>query len=211
MSLPGTPHTARASLLFTYGADGQTCMNTFYARDNSDAMFADPSGTLAAWQGAATLDLVPHLFPSVSLTGMVFEDVRTFPFGGIQRGISPVPGTKSGAVAKLPSHVCLAIKKNTGNLGRSGRGRWYWPLGDVAALSGTNDTVLAGYITEIEAALAAFADHIRFGSVPAEFGIVSYRHGGAPRTAGLFQSVISFSITDAIVDSQRRRLTNRGR
>lgn len=211
MALVGTPHTAKLSLLFTYGTDGQQCMNTFYEFDATDAIFVSPANTAAVVQAAATAHIVPALFPEVSTVGVLFEDVRTVPFGGAAFPHAAVAGTRAGGTADLPSSVCLAIKKVTGNLGRSGRGRWFWPLGDVQAISGSNDTVGAAYITAIEAGLTAFQAAIEGSALPCQVGIVSYQHNNVARSAGLFQQITAWSNSDATIDSQRRRLTGRGR
>lgn len=211
MPLPGTPHTARMAVLFTFGIDGQTCENIFHLQDSTDAIFTSPTATCNAVQTAANTHIKPALFPTVKLIGTTFEDVRTFPFGGLDVPQVAVAGTRAGGTALLPSSVSLSIKKVTGNLGRSGRGRWYWPLADVQAISGTNDTVNASYITDIEAALTAFQLAVETAITPAIMGVVSYRSGKVQRSAGVFQRIISWSNADATIDSQRRRLTGRGR
>jgi hypothetical protein len=211
MPLPGTAHCAKISVQFTFGLDGQICENEFYLQDATDAMFANPTATLAVIQAQANIAFLPRLYPGVSLIGCVFEDVRVFPFGGIAVPQVAQPGTRAGSVGSLPSSACIAIKKVTGNLGRSGRGRWYWPLADTNAISGTNDTVVAAYVTTILAGLTSFQGAVEAGLPPVAMGIVSYRTAGAQRAAGLFQQIVSWQNTDRLVDSQRRRLSGRGR
>jgi hypothetical protein len=199
------------SVLFTFGTDGQTCENTFYLNDPTDVIWAAPAAVCAAVQNAVNTYLVPASYPNVKYIGVGIEDVRTFPFGGLEVPQAAVAGTRAGSIGALPSSCALAIKKVTGNLGRSGRGRWYWPLGDTNAISGSNDTVFGAYVTAILAALSGFQTDIETVLPYATVGIVSYRTGGAQRSVGLYQRISGWANTDATVDSQRRRLTGRGR
>ena len=210
MPLPGTPHVARGSLLFTFGTDGQKCQNTFYVRDNSDGIFANPAVIAAAWLVQANIALRPALDSNIFITGMGFEDVRTFPFGGLEVAQTPLAGTTGLHGDKIPSSVAFAIRKNTATLGRSGRGRWYWPVGGSAVLSPTNDTLLGGQIVLYLAALQSFHTAIESMFAGIEMGIVSYRTGNAQRPVGLFSRITSYTAADNMVDSQRRRLTGRG-
>lgn len=211
MPLPGTPHVAKMGLLFTFGTDGQQCENTFYLLDTSDAIFADPTATCVNIQGHANTTLIPSLSKFVSLTGISFEDVRVFPFGGLTVGITPLPGTGTSTGLAIPSSCALAVRKNTGSLGRSARGRWYWPLGDTDTLGATNDTVNAPHAALYPAALQNFQDALETAFAGVSFGFVSYRNGGVQRPVGVFERITSWSVVDATVDSQRRRLTGRGR
>jgi len=211
MPLPGTPDTARVGVLFTFGADGNQCENTFHLQDLTRAMFSDPIATCNTLLTAINASLHDGLSPAVSLTGVTFEDVSTFPFGGVTVGQTPIPGGRTGSTQKLPSSCALAIRKSTDNLGRSGRGRWYWPLGDTFVLGATNDTVDATSIGIFVGSLANLQSAIETALSPAVMGVVSYRNGGVQRTEGLFQPILGWSVADAIVDNQRRRLTGRGR
>lgn len=211
MALPGTPHVARLSFLFTFGTDGQKCENVFYIRDTTDAIFADPVTYATGVLAIADTTLKPALDSNVFITGMGFEDVRTFPFGGLEVAQAGVAGTYTIHGSNLPSSVAFAIRKNTATLGRSGRGRWYWPVGGSAHLSPTNDTVLALSITNWIAALTAFQTAVEAFMGSTEMGIVSYRTANAQRAAGLFSRIISWSAADSNIDNQRRRLTGRGK
>lgn len=210
MPLPGTPHCAKVGILFTVGSEGNQCENTLYIQDSTDAMFVDPVLTCNLIQTAANANLLPGLSNQIGLTGVSFEDVRTFPFGGIEVGQASHVGTGPSAGDSLPSMVALAIKKSTANLGRSARGRWYWPVGTTGNLA-TADTIKSTSITLWVDQLAAFQASLELALTPAKMGIVSYRTGGVQRAAGLFQQIVNWSVTDSTVDSQRRRLLGRGR
>lgn len=210
MAQVGTDHVARIGLGWLYGTDLVQCENTFYVLDPTDNLFSDPEGFCDQVKSAAVAQLVPSLFAAVQINAVFFEDVRSVPFGGLEKSYTPVPGTHVGAAGALPGNVVLAIKKGTGALGRSGRGRWYWPLADVSILQ-TDDTVKSSYVTAITAALGAFQAAVEGGTYPCTVGIVSYQTGKVLRPSGFFQAITSWTTADLTTDSQRRRLGGRGR
>ncbi len=210
MPTVGTPHCAKIAVGWTYLNTPIQAENIFHVQDSADTMFADPVGFCNSVWGHVLATLVPGSSTPIIFNSVGFEDIRTVPFGGVSVGQTPTPGTHSGGGDVLPSDVCIAIKKGTGNLGRSGRGRWYWPLG-VASDLVRPDEVAGAAITTILTALEDFQAAVETIFATTKMGIVSYRVGGVPRGAGLFQQITSWSASDAFVDSQRRRLLGRGR
>lgn len=210
MPLPGTPHAAKVGVLWQYGAAASQCENTFYVQDATDNLFSDPDGFLDQVDAAVAAHLINEWFPVVTYHGLTFEDVRSVPFGGMEKPYGPTPGTHAGGSGSLPADVAAAVKKTTGALGRSGRGRWYWPVGDKAWLA-TDSSLTAAAQAEMVAALAAFQAAVEGGTYPCEMGIVSYYSGKVLRPSGVFYQITGWGLTDPIVDSQRRRLPGRGR
>lgn len=209
MPLPGTPQTMKVALRFQYSGLSDVMLNTFYLKDTSEAIFEDYPGVRDAIEAAVNADLKAATGQSVTYIGVELEDVRTVPFGGDYFGFSaPIAGTIATGV-QLPSSASFAIKKHSASLGRSFRGRWYWPLGMTgeldsadhlsAAVAGAKVTALTNFQASIEAALA-----------DTTMGFVSYFAGGAVRAAGLFNAITEWSYVDQYVDSQRRRLAGRG-
>ena len=211
MPLPGTPHTAKISILYTLGAGGAECENVFYLRDSTDAMFANPDATCAAISTQVDSNLQPVSFAAQVFVGVGFEDVRTFPFGGLVRGRAPLPGALGAGTGTIPSSACIAVRKSTATLGRAGRGRWYWPLTDLSELTSSGDQVTGTRAGAIVTTLQAFQGSVESAVAGSEFGIVSYVSGGVQRGAGLFSRVTFWNVSDLNVDSQRRRLVGRGR
>lgn len=209
MALPGTLHVAKIALGFIYGTEQAQCENVFYVHDGTDAMFSDPDGFCDQVHTAAVTNLIPELFPIVGINQVGFEDVRSVPFGGIEKSYTITYGSHAATGVRLPANVAFSIKKNTGALGRSGRGRWYWPVGYTDALSG--DSVIAtASANNWVAALVAFQAAVEGGTYPCQMGIVSYQTGGAQRPNGFFQQITSWGYSDLISDSQRKRLPGRG-
>jgi hypothetical protein len=206
----GTPHVARITVGWTYLDTPIQAENVFYLQDASDSIFADPLLVAAAVHTAVVSDLVPATAPEIIFNQIGFEDVRTVPFGGAVLSTALAPGSLAFSGSHLPSDVCIAVKKSTATLGRSGRGRWFWPLGNTAALAHP-DEVGATYGTQIITALTNFQATVEAISGSPQMGIVSYRSAGAPRAAGLFSRITGWSLGDLYVDSQRRRLLGRGR
>lgn len=210
MAEVGTPHVMKVMLQFTPNPTGIIAGNIFYLEDDSDAIFADLAGVRTAIENAVHTNLLPVAYTNVDWIGVELTDVRTVPFGG---GAFPFVAAQTGALTgsgQLPSSVSIAIKKLTGSLGRSHRGRWYWYLGDVDALTSDGDSVDATQLGNIEAALGAFQDDVETALAPALVGIVSYVENKTPRSSGLFEHIIGWAHADVHVDSQRRRLLGRG-
>lgn len=210
MSLPGTPHTAKCAVLWTTNNETIQCENTFYLRDASDAMFGSPDTTAAGLLAIANTDLLPAYHPEAHIVGLSFEDVRTFPFGGIVASQTPVAGTAPSAGQPLPSGCCIAVKKSTATLGRAGRGRWYHPVLDTNGIFGGQDKVSGAFAAIILTQLNAFQTGVEAFISGGEMGIVSYHLAGALRVAGLFSPITNWSFSDLNIDSQRRRLAGRG-
>lgn len=206
----GTPHVARITVGWTYLNAPIQAENVFYLQDPSDGIFASPLTVCAAVHTAVISDLVPMSAPEIIYNQVGFEDVRTVPFGGVVLSTTPVPGGGSYGGSSLPSDVCIAVKKSTATLGRSGRGRWFWPVGNAAALV-RPDELGPAVMTNILLALTNFQATVEAISGTPHMGIVSYRTGGAPRSAGQFERITGWSFSDSFVDSQRRRLLGRGR
>jgi len=127
---------------------------------------------------------------------------------GVQAVFGVTPVAPGGQVsAGLPGNVSLAVSFRTGLSGRSFRGRNY--------LAGLTEGQVTG--NEISStAAAAFVD-VYEGLLPTLTAlslthvVVSRFAGGLPRVSGVATPVVSYLTTDLVVDSQRRRLTGRGR
>lgn len=209
MPLPDSPHVAKLTVLWTNTYEGNKCESVFYLRDTTDEMFIAPTATCDLVWTAVVDCIVPNISAAVVFNGVGFEDVRTFPFGGVEVPETATPGTSSVGGAQLPSSVSLAIKKSTATLGRSGRGRWFWPVGQASNLVEGN-TVASASAAAWVGGLEAFQAQIESTIAPAEMGINSYYSGKVLRSTALFSRITGWGVTDLNVDSQRRRLPGRG-
>ena len=208
MSIPAAG-CARVALTFTHSLVPVKCEMTWALHDASGGIFADPSVTAGNVYTAALTHLRPALNTNVVMTGIVFEDVRASTYVGADFPGVLTAGTATAGGDDLPTDCCIAVKRSGAGLGRANRGRLYWPIWKTAWMV-SPDVVGSAVITLIGAALVAFQVAVETGSTPCEMGIISTRLAGAPRAAGVFSRTLSWSVTDAIIDSQRRRLLGRG-
>lgn len=115
---------------------------------------------------------------------------------------APFPNATYGTIAFVvsPGNVALATKLLTGIAGRKNRGRQYW-FG-IPAASIIGDVVTSGFLNALA---QIFTRHLLGWTAS---GVV-YRPAIASRVGVYLREVIEFAI-EAIIDSQRRRLTGRG-
>lgn len=117
----------------------------------------------------------------------------------------PLAGTHTGG--SLPNNATLATKLATGLTGRSRRGRSYLVGLPQNQLETGSQTVADSYITLLQ---GAFADLLTALAVEGfNLAVLSLVNEGVPRTEGLLTDVTSV-VTNETVDSQRRRLPERG-
>jgi hypothetical protein len=108
----------------------------------------------------------------------------------------------------LPGNVTLSIKFDGGFAGRSKRGRMYWlQLMEGSVVGDLVQTVSLG---QILGGVEAFFEDIHDALPEWSHVVVSYCQGGAWLSEGETTLIDNYS-SDGIVDSQRRRLTGRGR
>lgn len=116
-------------------------------------------------------------------------------------------GSAGIATQQAPGHVTLAIKVGTAKRGRAYRGRIY----HIGLLEDDiNGNQVVGLV-----AIDLFEKYNKLILRTAQgtdytFGVVSKRLNGVWRTTGVFEPATYVAVDDNI-DSQRRRLANRGR
>jgi len=110
-------------------------------------------------------------------------------------------GTVAGA--GMPNEVAFCLSLHTDVRGRSARGRWF--VAGIPRESMADDNNLSSTAAEaLRAALGTYVSEFQTGTT--NIMIVSYRSGGVPRPGGpVYFIVRSVSVTDTIVDSQKRR------
>lgn len=139
---------------------------------------------------------------NIILTGMDTESSpRT-----IVTPAGPPQGSATGIGA--PNNVTIAFKKDTGLRGRSNRGRLYACALPISAVTGDQMTATARSAWLSALNQVTFLGPTTNGSI---MSVVSKRHNNAWRTTGVATPVLSFAAVDGNLDSQRRRLTGRGR
>lgn len=200
------PNTAGVEL--RYSALGQIIENTFHVRSSSPFTLANLvtlRGVFDAWD-SATWKL--YRSPNVTLLGIRSR--------GLDAGDSPIDeyvlatpraGTYGGTL--LPLNVTVAIKLLSSSAGRSARGRIFFPGITTSALSGNQ--VLSGWADPAKNAVVTLKSNIVAANSAWAMCITSRRHDNAWRATAVNYDVTSVALSDYNVDSQRRRLTGRGR
>lgn len=196
------PETVK--LEFIYLWDSQVVENVLHFTCNSafsTTNMEDLAQAALAWWNT---NLKPLVNSNVSLTTIRVTDMRsaTGPVIEDTTGL-PIAGTGSGSA--VPNNVTVAIKLITANRGRSFRGRVYH-VGLSSALVQGNTVTNATRTSLRNAYLALFTIS---STPPWELGVASRYSNNAPRAEGLITEVTDVSV-NPIVDSQRRRLPNRG-
>jgi len=202
--MPFVPIPNAAQLEFIYSWDGQIVENvlTYKIGIAVDATNLQVLTTAAiAWWGA---NLKPLQSSSVALLTVKATDLSS-QIGPVIEDTTGLPIVGTGASSAVPNNVTVAVKLITANRGRSYRGRIF----HIGLVNSTvvNNTVASATRTSLRNAWLAAQT---LGTAPIWTLAVGSRYsGGAARTTGLATTVTDISI-NSIVDSQRRRLPERG-
>lgn len=143
-----------------------------------------------------------------TLTGSyVFDEVKAYDLTSATAPVATKPLGYSGTINVNPvvNNAALVTSFLTANRGRSGRGRNYLAgLQDNVGSAISTSSGVAAAVVSAWSALNTYLTPLGFEHV-----VISNFTGGAARSAGLKQPVISYR-TNVDYDSQRRRLAGRG-
>jgi hypothetical protein len=188
---------------------GQQVSNTLYFRSIAGPFGVADVDTLTTelvqfW----TVGLAPNLVEELTLRELYVTDLTT---QTSPTWTYPVVPAASGdiTVGGLPGNVTFCVSFRASGRGRSSRGRNYIAgLSEVDVVGNTFDATKADNLVQ------AYIDGILTNAditASWEMVVVSTVENKAPRASALVQPVTSVLYTDLTVDSQRRRLTGRGR
>lgn len=192
--------TAEVVMEFTY-PEGNKAKNVYNVREaNITSWDATALGVLAdLFEDWDDTDCSGTRAATVVLTRIVARDISSAN-GAIVERVVNIPGTV--ASPPLPANVTFAVKALTGFAGRSFRGRTFWV--GLSEQIVTNDTLSTTFVDYIVGAMDALAADLLANGW--KHVVVSRFASGAPRTAAVVTDIISYGVTDATVDTQRRRL-----
>jgi len=209
--MPFVPLENGVRVEFVYNQDGQIVENVQYAQFTSVPDASDMAALgleLAGWWSS---DMSGNVSNTVHLVLIRIKGLTTDSEPAIEYTTGlPLTGAQSGVA--LPNNVTLAIKFNTGLAGRSFRGRNYF-VGLTEAHLVSQNTVSPATITALVGSYNNLIDAYEAASFL--LVVASFFHGvdvdgnPIPRAAGIGTVVTGFTI-DSVIDSQRRRLPNRG-
>lgn len=204
MARPPTENVAEVTMTFL--EDGQYLINKHhfhYALGWDEGSLNNLGTAIRDWWDTELKAVVAN---AVSLVEIEVVDLTEGSNQGItvQTGLPIVGGA---AQDPAPNNVTLAIKKGTGLVGRSFRGRTYHV--GLQELQYTGNVIAPATVTFLRDAYSALMD--LGGPLDIfELCVLSEVSNGAPRAAGICTPVTGIGV-DPIIDSQRRRLPGRGR
>jgi len=204
MARPPTENTAEVTMTFLQ--DGQYLINKHHFLNTAgwDEGSLNNLGTaVREWWDTQLKQVVAN---TVSLVEIEVVDLTAGSGLGItvQTGL-PIAG--AGTQPALPNNVTLAVKKGTGLVGRSFRGRTYHiGLKETDVTGNTVGSAELNYLRNAYDALREPEGMV----IPVDMCVLSEVSGGVQRAAGICTPVTGIGI-DPVIDSQRRRLPGRGR
>jgi hypothetical protein len=178
--------------------------NVFHLQKDDGSPFSLPDMVLLAGTARAAWanTMLPLVVPAYLCTAVYCRDLTTENGLVFEDAFAPTDaGTASGE--PMPGNVAIVITHRTGLAGRSYRGRSY--ICGLSELSVNANNVVSGFAASLIVAFIAFKNEvIDEGFV---FGVASRFADNAPRTEGIFTRIVSSSLRDTRVDTQRRRLS----
>ena len=204
--MPRPPTENVAEVTMTFLQDGQYVINKHHFLNTSgwDEGSLNNLGTaVREWWDT---NIKAHAPTNLSLREIEVVDLTLGSGLGITVATGlPIAGTSSSPA--MPNNVTLAIKKGTGLVGRSFRGRTcHIGLTDADVDINTVNPTGVSYLTDAYDALREPLGVV----IPVDMCVLSEVSGGVQRAAGICTPVTGIAV-DPIVDSQRRRLPGRGR
>lgn len=210
--MPFVPVDKTAMVEVRMDLKGQSIENTLYFK-RADAVSLSNLAALAndvfLWWTGGYDTLVS---PNCRLKEIVCTDLTS----AIGPSFTLDGGDNTGSLSgfELPNNAAICVSFRTGNRGRSFRGRNYVSGLTDAVMADTN-VITSGYSTNLRTVYAQL--------LPEDFDlawtwVVVSRYSGVnpttkkpiPRTTGLATPVLSVTLTDPYIDSQRGRLPTRG-
>lgn len=188
-----------------YSWKGETCENVFHFQGDDTPEPADMSALATAVRNWRSASLRPLQANDCLHSKVKVQDLSAVDGLGVELLISPADQGNLTDVS-LPNNCTVAVGLKTGFSGRSFRGRAFH-IGLTEALRTGNQltpTTITALIAAYNALRGPFTTNNYF------LGILSTRHLGAVRTAGLFNIVNQVTV-NPVLDSQRRRLPEHNR
>jgi hypothetical protein len=169
----------------------------------------DPAGVQQAAYDARD-NWVTHMLPVLTEDYIYREAYVTDLTTDTSPASTAVPATLTtgaGASDAAPGSVTLCLSLRTSGRGRSSRGRQY--ISGLSEGSIEDNAWNSAKAAEVVSAFQAYQDAMFTAGY--NLVVLSRIQDGVPRDLALAQTVTSILTTDLFIDSQRRRLTGRGR
>ncbi len=204
--MPFVPAPNGAEVELRCTQEGQLIENVLHFKKTSaysDADLLSLATDIKAWWNT---NIKPIVVATLSLREIIARSLENSASPSISYTTGlPIAGTGAGTAP--PMNVTAAVKLLTAFSGRGFRGRLYH-LG-MRAGQLTGSTINTSDITAILAAYNALRTY-SFSDGLTVWAVLSKFLEGAPRSEGLLTPILNIGL-NAISDSQRRRLPERGR
>lgn len=207
-----TPNTLQLDAIYT--CQGERMENIYHVQGTGitdlNALANKVMDQYVAWETAHVNQIRGN---GAQLINLVVHDMGTQNGQVWQRSVVGPISTASAAM--LPNNCTIAVKWLTGYAGRANRGRTYH-IGLNEAMVTGND-VVSSVQTALIAAYADLLTKLTDSTVftgfvtTAQMVVVSKHFNKLPRAAGVTKAITGCTLTDAHVDSQRRRLPGHNR
>lgn len=187
--------------------DGQLTINDLFFRSTIGPRTAPDvvalTAAIAGWWGDSIATRINHNWSGRVAKGRGLSSAN--PFVAL---VSMVGSDGQISGDQLPNNCSMAVHFGTGLSGRSFSGRNYIPVLSRSDVVG--NFVDADWASSI---VNAYSDLIFPGPIVPDgwiWVVVSRVQGGVRPAEALFHEILSTSVVDLVVDSQRRRLPGRG-
>jgi len=211
MAPPICVNTTKWAATYTDPAGDSKMEITFAIRSNDGSVMANPLAFATAFNLRVLANLAIHSHVNIIWTGSIYEDVSVSPYGGATYPGTPTAGSIAAAGTAMPNDTAIAIRRNSADVGRWGRGRVFFPIGYGNVFTAQN-LVDPVHIGNIITGLQNF--QLAIETVPgftAELGHISREHGGAALDPMIFHRTVQWTFLYIILVCQRSRLTGRWR
>jgi hypothetical protein len=207
MTTPFVPGANVLQVNAKYACLLEPCENVYYVLGAGAWDATSMSGLASVFATWEATYAAPMRGADTAFVGLHLRDLTT-EFSATYDATYNTVGTHGGAF--VPNNVTVAVKASTGLAGRSFRGRTYWIGFTTTMLSATtpnqvDSTAGAAIVSALNTLLT------RTWPNSGKIVVFSRMHNKAWRTAGVSTPVLSYSLADLFMDSQRRRLPGHNR
>jgi len=177
--------------------------NTYYVRNSAgwdESTLEELVGLFADWFPGSY-----HLIQGAHVIGTeIYARDLTTEIAAQATDLAIAGSAGAAAGTPLPGNIALAVKRLSGMVGRSARGRIFWCGWTASHVDTDENFITVGNVNNLLAYLATLESDIAAAGY--ESVIVSRYNAGVKRSAGLVLPVSGWAVTDRRVDTMRRRL-----
>ena len=203
--MPFIPVPNTAMVEFRMTLDDQHVENTIYVQGTVEWNITSLATLATSCQAWWLTNYAPNVSEEVVLREVVATSLENET--AAQATVSGDGANGTNTSGSMPSNVTLTVSFRTGLRGRSFRGRNYVvgvPQDQVVDINHVQSSYAAAWIDTYSELLEGTFEEGQ------QWVIVSRFEDGSPRETGIASEVLTVTVVDDVIDSQRRRLPGRG-